>query len=109
MDKSWITIGNRVSLEYMQGAKAFIAFAYTNKHPNAQIKCPCKRCCNTINQRSKDAYEHIIMHGFLETYTKWVYHGEFATYSQPFSQENDINEWSTRDNIHELVNEALGV
>ena len=48
------------------------------------------------------------MHGFLETYTKWIYHGESTTNSL-VSDEREVNEWHGRDNMHNLVNEALGI
>ena len=102
MDKSWMEL-SRVSQPYIEGVKGFIKFAYTNKHHEFEIKCPCKKCWNTINQKQADVYEHLIVHGFQLNYTDWIFHGESS------STHHNVNEAYRVDEMTELVHDAFGM
>ncbi|GJZ20604.1 acidic leucine-rich nuclear phosphoprotein 32 family member A [Tanacetum coccineum] len=47
IDKSWTTISNRNSDEFLDGLFAFIKHCEPLLHPiTPKIRCPCSRCCN---------------------------------------------------------------
>ncbi|KAL7228259.1 hypothetical protein ACSBR2_007046 [Camellia fascicularis] len=47
MDKSWMTINNRLtSQEYQQGVKSFLDFATENLGIEDEIRCPRVDCIN---------------------------------------------------------------
>ncbi|GJX93148.1 zinc finger, CCHC-type containing protein [Tanacetum coccineum] len=52
IDKSWTTISNRNSEEFLDGLFAFIKHCKPLLHPITQkIHCPCSRCCNRDDNR----------------------------------------------------------
>ncbi|GKA98635.1 zinc finger, CCHC-type containing protein, partial [Tanacetum coccineum] len=52
IDKSWTTISNRNSEEFLDGLFAFIKHCKPLLHPITQkIRCPCSRCCNRDDNR----------------------------------------------------------
>ncbi|GKE19066.1 zinc finger, CCHC-type containing protein [Tanacetum coccineum] len=79
IDKSWTTISNRNSEEFLDGLFAFIKHCKPLLHPITQkIHCPCSRCCNSDDNRvTLEILEvHISRYGFDQHYTTWKYHGE---------------------------------
>ncbi|GJT42386.1 zinc finger, CCHC-type containing protein [Tanacetum coccineum] len=79
IDKSWTTISNRNSDEFLDGLFAFIKHCEPLLHPITQkIRCPCSRCCNRDDKfvTLKTLEVHISSHGFDQHYTAWKYHGE---------------------------------
>ncbi|GJQ89026.1 CACTA transposable element, partial [Tanacetum coccineum] len=79
IDKSWTTISNRNSEEFLDGLFAFIKHCKPLLHPITQkIHCPCSRCCNRDDNRvTLEILEvHISRYGFDQHYTTWKYHGE---------------------------------
>ncbi|GJZ97886.1 acidic leucine-rich nuclear phosphoprotein 32 family member A, partial [Tanacetum coccineum] len=79
IDKSWTTISNRNSEEFLDGLFAFIKHCKPLLHPITQkIHCPCSRCCNRDDNRvTLEILEvHKSRYGFDQHYTTWKYHGE---------------------------------
>ncbi|GJW63583.1 CACTA transposable element [Tanacetum coccineum] len=79
IDKSWTTISNRNSEEFLDGLFAFIKHCEPLLHPiTRKIRCPCSRCCNRDDNfvTLKTLEVHISSHGFDQHYTTWKYHGE---------------------------------
>lgn len=78
IDKSWTTISNRNSDEFLYGLFTFLEHCKTFVHPITQmIRCPCKRCCNCERLVDLHTLEvHLSQHGWDEHYTTWKYHGE---------------------------------
>ena len=76
IDKSWVDLSDRKTTEYITGISNFLDFAYSNKLPNSKICCPCKKCKNRFFMSQEDVFTHCMLHGFLEGYKKWIYHGE---------------------------------
>ena len=69
MDKSWINL-ERLDVRYIQGVIDFIKFACDNKPPNlTEIVYPCKKCRNVKLVKIVVVKEHLIVNGFLHTYT----------------------------------------
>lgn len=54
MDKSWMSIRNRLSSEYREGVKSFLQFAMTNVGLDNRIRCPCMDCLNFEHHTFKD-------------------------------------------------------
>jgi hypothetical protein len=38
--------------------------------------CPCSKCENTKYQSRLNMGKHIVAHGFVKNYTRWICHGE---------------------------------
>ncbi|KAK1383580.1 hypothetical protein POM88_021315 [Heracleum sosnowskyi] len=83
MDRSWINIPDKLSVEYANGISEFISAAekYVNskgKYVNSKgmVLCPCGRCVNKQSQGFNVIKLHLLTHGFLSSYKIWYYHGE---------------------------------
>jgi hypothetical protein len=76
IDKSWTTLTNKFSKEYLIGLKAFTERCknYTNSHNKA--RCPCNKCNNVYWHSIRTIERHIHENGFCTTYKTWIYHGE---------------------------------
>ncbi|KAI8572273.1 hypothetical protein RHMOL_Rhmol01G0185300 [Rhododendron molle] len=60
MDKSWMTIKNRLSKEYRDGVNSFVDFAVTNLGSDDQIRCLCLKCMNVERHFSIVVAFHLI-------------------------------------------------
>ncbi|KAH0912041.1 hypothetical protein HID58_035362 [Brassica napus] len=74
MDKSWIN-KPRLSQDYRLGVKNFLDFAF-GKSNAPMVKCPCTRCSLAKSKTREDIEGDLICHGFLNSYTSWIVHGE---------------------------------
>ena len=103
MDKSWISIKNRYDPAYEKGAEEFIKSASENRPNSIRILCPCKKCRNMLFVKKVDLLEHIILNGFLQSYTSWTFHGESLLNSVPASKSMVNNE------MREMIHDAFGI
>ncbi|KAK3038290.1 hypothetical protein RJ639_029878 [Escallonia herrerae] len=76
MDKSWINIRIRLDPLYEKGADDFVEFASKDRPNATEILCPCMKCRNMKFMKKVDVAEHIVVDGFLSSYTHWIFHGE---------------------------------
>ncbi|KAD5961264.1 hypothetical protein E3N88_12737 [Mikania micrantha] len=76
IDKSWITLENRNSPDFINGLRNFIEIAKNHVDGRGKAYCPCRRCYNGCRQDLSIIYAHIHDHGFLLSYKTWNYHGE---------------------------------
>ncbi|KAK1360625.1 hypothetical protein POM88_045099 [Heracleum sosnowskyi] len=76
MDRSWITIPDKLSTEYADGINEFIKVASQRRNSNGMVLCPCSLCVNKLLQNLKVIKLHLLTHGFLSTYKIWYHHGE---------------------------------
>ena len=76
MDRQWIHNHNRCVVEYLDGIDEFIEFATTHNLGSTHIRCPCKRCNNSMWETFENARFHLVRNGMMETYTTWYHHGE---------------------------------
>lgn len=109
MDKSWME-KSRVSPEYINGLTFFLDFAFRNASISDRILCPCKHCKIGIFQSRDDAYEHLLVDGFIPGYTRWIAHGEIYT-SLSCMSENQHDRPETSgfvDDMVGLVHDAFG-
>ena len=76
MDRTWIHNPNRCVDEYLDEIKDFIDFARTHNPGATRIRCPCRRCNNTLRETIENVRFHLVRNGMIETYNTWNHHGE---------------------------------
>ena len=76
MDRTWIQNPNRCADEYLDGIEDFIDFARTHNPGATRIRCPCRRCNNTLRETIENVRFHLVRNGMIETYNTWNHHGE---------------------------------
>ncbi|XP_049406168.1 uncharacterized protein LOC125869771 [Solanum stenotomum] len=103
MDKSWINILNRLDPLYENGAKEFFHFASLDRPDASAILCPCRKCRNMKFVQKDLIVEHIVVDGFLTSYTSWIYHGE-----ELFSSKL-VNQLDKGDEMQDMLHEAFGI
>lgn len=113
MDKSWIP-KPRNSIEYEQGVRGFLDFAFEHRSVNGKIICPCKRCHFKKWKSRDEVYDHLICTPFPAGYTSWSYHGESATgetHNASFINPSNSAEGTTivEDPVQNMINDAFGV
>lgn len=107
MDRRWMK-QPRTSDVYDAGANEFLDFAFQNASVEGKISCPCKKCKLLSRVNREDAYDHLIVFGFLEEYTTWVFHRELKSSS---TSNNDVQR-NDSSNMHidmdGLLHETFG-
>ncbi|KAK3038954.1 hypothetical protein RJ639_027439 [Escallonia herrerae] len=103
MDKSWINIRNRLDPLYEKGANDFVQFASKDRPNATEILCPCTKCRNMRFVKKVDVAKHIVVDGFLNSYTHWIFHGESSLTS------SSIPEPIVSDRTQEMIRDAFGV
>ncbi|KAK3033001.1 hypothetical protein RJ639_037130 [Escallonia herrerae] len=103
MDKSWINIRNRLDPLYEKGADDFVEFASKDRPNATEILCPCTKCRNMKFVKKVDVAEHIVVNGFLSSYTLWIFHGESSLTS------NSVPEPVVGDRTQDMIRDAFGV
>ncbi|CAN6555514.1 unnamed protein product [Malus baccata var. baccata] len=76
MDKQWIHNHNRCDVEYFDGIDKFTEFATRHNPGSTHIRCPCRRCNNSMWETFENVRFHLVRNGMMETYTTWYHHGE---------------------------------
>ncbi|CAN6704653.1 unnamed protein product [Malus baccata var. baccata] len=76
MDMTWIQNPNRCTDEYLDGIEDFIDFASIHNLGATRIRCPCRRCNNTLRETIENVRFHLVRNGMIETYNTWNHHGE---------------------------------
>ncbi|CAL8150888.1 unnamed protein product [Prunus armeniaca] len=76
MDRRWIQNPNRCADEYLDGIEDFIEFARRHNPGATRIRCPCRRCNNTLWETIENVGFHLVRNGMIETYSIWNLHGE---------------------------------
>ncbi|XP_059650231.1 uncharacterized protein LOC132295991 [Cornus florida] len=99
MDRSWIQNENRCSTEYKEEVGSFMNFAQNHADSEGKIRCPCHNCCNVLFQSLDDVGEHLFVHGFNKTYTKWIHHGENMWDDEVDMSDND--DYTTYNEVEE--------
>ncbi|KAM6549821.1 hypothetical protein CsatB_021497 [Cannabis sativa] len=110
IDKSWMSVKDRSSDEYVGGVKAFVERAKVYTNESGQIRCPCAVCLNRNLHDLSTVEHHLIEKGIQHTYTIWAYHGESYPPREYDSEEEDDEEEeergsSNRDELADLVGE----
>lgn len=66
----------RHTTPYTDGVARFIQFAFTHSARGNTILCPCRNCYNCSWLEADVVREHLVCDGFVNGYTRWVFHGE---------------------------------
>ena len=66
--------------------------------------CACVNCANGIHQSLNDIRSHLICHGIIPNYTKWIWHGELpdrptSSHTEPINVDMGHH---IEDMIHDL-------
>ncbi|XP_060216342.1 uncharacterized protein LOC132643837 [Lycium barbarum] len=89
IDKSWMDL-RRSTNEYDRGVKYFLDKAFERASQGNEILCPCKRCFNRYWHTRTVVENHLFGYGFVNGYTKWVFHGEgFSSTNMPHPTNDD--------------------
>nr|CAD1824779.1 unnamed protein product [Ananas comosus var. bracteatus] len=105
MDKTWI-LKPRSSADYQQGLDQFLKFAFDNASKESMILCPCRKCTNCFWKEEEVVYEHLLCDGFMQGYTRWIFHGEDTSQSNPTNKANIQNE-QINDEMDELLHDSF--
>ncbi|KAI5321014.1 hypothetical protein L3X38_040722, partial [Prunus dulcis] len=76
MSRRWIQNPNRCADEYLDGIEDFIEFARRHNLGATRIRCPCRRCNNTLFETIENVGFHLVRNGMIETYSIWNLYGE---------------------------------
>ena len=66
IDKSWITIRNRKSVDYMNGVKDFVEHASNFVNSSGKVRRPYKKYVNMNFERIDVVRAHLLQNGFDE-------------------------------------------
>ncbi|CAK9152145.1 unnamed protein product [Ilex paraguariensis] len=66
-----------------------------------------QKCRNVRLVKVELLEEHLIVDGFLESYTRWIFHGEISFAS--VSRDNESSDSSLGDEIQEMLHDAFGI
>ncbi|XP_016450659.1 uncharacterized protein LOC107775446 [Nicotiana tabacum] len=105
-DKSWMNL-LRWTDEYIRGVNNFLDKAFERAAQENEILCPCKKCMNRYWYYRNVVEDHLVVHGFVDSYTKWVFHGEgFSSRNTPHTSSDDDSS-IMRDNIDGLLHDTF--
>ncbi|KAI5346242.1 hypothetical protein L3X38_014121 [Prunus dulcis] len=76
ISRRWIQNPNRCADEYLDGIEDFIEFARRHNPGATRIRCPCRRCNNTLWETIENVGFHLVRNGMIETYSIWNLHGK---------------------------------
>ena len=89
MKRNWVKLRNRALLEYRQGIKDFLDFAFEHTTMGDKIYCPCKKCNNYFANTRDNVEANLLTIGILPSYTHWFRHGEERHFQTCDSLDSD--------------------
>ncbi|XP_060170525.1 uncharacterized protein LOC132601463 [Lycium barbarum] len=105
-DKSWMN-HLRWTEEYAAGVNYFLDKAFERASQGNEILCPCKKCMNRYWHYRNVMEGHLAVHGFVDNYTKWVFHGEGVSSSNTPHPINDDEGSNLCDDIDGLLHDTF--
>ncbi|KAJ9539304.1 hypothetical protein OSB04_032037 [Centaurea solstitialis] len=78
IDKTWTTLPP-TRKEFWEGLDSFVERAKSCVDSGGRIRCPCKKCVNSILMDMTTMKNHVSRFGFSRLYDTWIYHGESRT------------------------------
>ncbi|XP_028116383.1 uncharacterized protein LOC114314134 [Camellia sinensis] len=106
MDKSWIN-QHRLHPEYIDGAEEFVKLACQNNPLSNEVTCPCKQCRNVKLVKKDLLGEHLMVNGFLPSYTRRIFHGEDLPASVPLNE--NVSDSNDGDEVNKMIYEGFGL
>ncbi|CAL2259321.1 unnamed protein product [Prunus armeniaca] len=110
MSRRWIQNPKRCADEYLDGIEDFIAFARAHNPGATRIRCPYRRCNNTLWETIENVQFHLIRNGMIKTYSTWTYHGEqldIASSSRATRVENVEPIVDHNEQVMDILNDAF--
>ncbi|CAL8118570.1 unnamed protein product [Prunus armeniaca] len=110
MSRRWIQNPNRCTDEYLDEIEDFIDFARTHNPSATRIRCPYRRCNNTLWETIENVQFYLVRNGMIETYSTWTYHGEqldIASSSRATSVENVEPIVDPNEQVMDILNDAF--
>ncbi|XP_027769946.1 uncharacterized protein LOC114075965 [Solanum pennellii] len=105
-DKSWMNL-RRSTNEYIHGVNDFLDKAFERASQGNEILCSCKKCFNRNWHCRNMVEDHLICHGFVHGYTKWVFHGEgFSSRNTPHPTDKEETS-NMHDDIDRLLHDTF--
>ncbi|XP_019255093.1 PREDICTED: uncharacterized protein LOC109233677 [Nicotiana attenuata] len=105
-DKSWMNL-LRWTDEYIRGVNDFLDKAFERAAQGNKILCPCKKYMNRYWYYRNVVEDHLVVHGFVDGYTKWVFHGEGFSSRNTHHPSNDDESSTMRDDIDGLLHDTF--
>ena len=98
---------NRLHHTFQLGVKEFLQFAYARKEPHSKIPCPCMKCNNFCDYPREVVERHLLMHGIVKSYVRWIYHGE--DFENNFANDEGVEEnyeqGNEVDDMHGMIDD----
>ena len=69
MDKSWMKLRNKLSVEYREGVSQFLEVLKFHVDAYKRIRGPCNRCMNSIWELLDVVERHLLIIGIASSYT----------------------------------------
>ncbi|BBH03030.1 hypothetical protein Prudu_013783 [Prunus dulcis] len=110
MSRRWIHNPNRCADEYLDGIEDFIEFARRHNPGATRIRCPCRRCNNTLWETIENVGFHLVRNGMIETYSIWNLHGEqldHASSSNATRMDNVEPIVDPNDQVMDIIQDAF--
>ena len=95
---------SRVSIEYLNGVKEFLDFAFGHTTNRDKIPCPCIKSCNKFYKNREEVQGDLLWNWIMKRYIHWPSHGEDINGDEYISDEFDEG-----DNIHGMLQDAFGM
>ncbi|XP_075080438.1 uncharacterized protein LOC107798997 [Nicotiana tabacum] len=106
VDKSWMHL-LRWTDEYIRGVNDFLDKAFERASQGNEILCPCQKYINRNWHYRNVVEDHLVVNGFVDGYTEWVFHGEgFSSRITPHQSNNDEGS-NMHDDIDGLLHDTF--
>ncbi|XP_073064444.1 uncharacterized protein [Primulina eburnea] len=106
IDKSGMSVTNRISLEYKNGVRTFVTRAIEYVNEEGKIRCPCNTCLNHLYQPLRLVEIHLIKYGIQQSYKVWDYHGE--RYEHPPIEHEVLSDIDAQDEMIDVLADLTG-
>ncbi|CAL8991649.1 unnamed protein product, partial [Prunus brigantina] len=90
--------------------RALTGFARTHNPGATRIRCPCRRCNNTLWETYENVEFHLVRNGMIETYNIWNLHGEQldnASSSNATRVENVEHTVDPNEEVMDIINDVF--
>ncbi|XP_019253851.1 PREDICTED: uncharacterized protein LOC109232539 [Nicotiana attenuata] len=104
-DKSWMGL-RRSSDEYICRVNNFLDKACERASQGNEILCPCKKCANCSWHYRNVVEDHLVAYGFVQGYTRWIFHGEGFSRNNPHRSSDDEGS-DMHDDIDGLLHDTF--
>jgi len=97
----------RCSDKYTSGVNDFLDKAFQRASKGNEILCPCKKCINRYWHYRNAVEDHLIVHGFVDGYNKWIFHRErLSSRYTPLSRNHDDIDGLLHDTFRNIEGET---